>query len=168
MKKEILMVTALASTAFLPGNVVGQFTVTQSVIASGGSDSSGGSGGNTFRVDGTIGQALAGVTSTGPGFSLTGGFWQPVSLAPTAAGVSISGRVLRADRTAVFRATVQVLDAAGVRRSAVTNQFGYFRITDLEPGQSYVIDVRHRVLRFAPVIITPTENISGLELFEIP
>lgn len=48
-----------------------QFAVTQSVIAGGGSNSAGG----TFSLDATIGQAVAGDTSTGGTSILASGFW---------------------------------------------------------------------------------------------
>src|SRR5438876_1482508 len=49
----------------------GSFVIQKSVIAGGGDRSSGG----TFIVDGTIGQNLAGVQSTGGTFDLRSGFW---------------------------------------------------------------------------------------------
>ena len=49
----------------------GNFTMNKSVIAGGGGHASGGS----FVVDRTIGQSVAGTTSTGGSFSLGSGFW---------------------------------------------------------------------------------------------
>ena len=49
----------------------GAFTITKSVIAGGGGRASGG----TFTVDGTIGQSLAGTSSTGGAFTIISGFW---------------------------------------------------------------------------------------------
>ncbi|MEP6945215.1 MAG: hypothetical protein ABJA02_04805, partial [Acidobacteriota bacterium] len=49
----------------------GTFQIEKSVIAGGGGNSVGGA----FAVDGTIGQTVAGMTSTGGAFSLAGGFW---------------------------------------------------------------------------------------------
>jgi hypothetical protein len=50
----------------------GTFTITKSVIAGGGGHSTGG----TFTLDGTIGQAVAGTTSTGAPFTMISGFWE--------------------------------------------------------------------------------------------
>ncbi|MGH9948332.1 MAG: hypothetical protein ACRD6X_14210, partial [Pyrinomonadaceae bacterium] len=49
----------------------GDFVVSKSVIAGGGGRTAGG----TFTVDGTVGQSLAGTTSTGGSFNLQSGFW---------------------------------------------------------------------------------------------
>src|SRR5205814_8754831 len=49
----------------------GTFNITRSVIAGGGGRATGG----TFTMDGTIGQSLAGTTSTGGTFNLQSGFW---------------------------------------------------------------------------------------------
>jgi hypothetical protein len=82
-----VLLTAVASATILPDAVVaqagGNFTITRSVITGGGGRSASGN----FIVDGTIGQSVAGVSSTGDGFDLATGFWGgiPVSTStPTA------------------------------------------------------------------------------------
>ncbi len=52
------------------------FDITSSVIAGGGGSSLGGIAPNNLALDGTIGQAVAGTTSSNGPFSVTGGFWQ--------------------------------------------------------------------------------------------
>src|SRR5690606_16193458 len=99
-----------------------QFEITHYVIASGGgSGSTGSSGGRTFVVDGTIGQNLAGTTSAGiggGGYSIVqNGFWAADFLAPTAALVSISGRVLSFDGRPAPRVSVLVTAPDGSIRS---------------------------------------------------
>ncbi len=70
-----ILLTAIASATTLPIAVVaqsgGNFAVTRSVIAGGGGRSTSGN----FTVDGTIGESVAGVASTGGAFDLAGGFW---------------------------------------------------------------------------------------------
>lgn len=150
------------------------FDLSHSVIASGGgSNSTGSSGGQTFRVDGTVGQNLAGSISTGSNgqggqFVMHGGFWVPGSFGPTAARVSISGRVTALNGRPVSRAFVQILDASGVQRSVFTNVFGRFRFEGIEAGQTYIVDVRHRTLRFAPLIVSANDSVSDLEIIELP
>lgn len=53
----------------------GQFDLSRNVIAGGGGTSNGGS----FKLEGTVGQSVAGTTSVGGSYSGTGGFWQPAS-----------------------------------------------------------------------------------------
>ena len=71
----VILLTAIASATTLPIAVVaqsgGNFAVTKSVIAGGGGRSASGN----FTVDGTIGESIAGVASTGGAFDLAGGFW---------------------------------------------------------------------------------------------
>src|SRR2546422_1327220 len=55
-----------------------QFDLSRNVIAGGGGSSSAGN----FKVEGTVGQAAAGTTSSGGQFTATGGFWQLESGVP--------------------------------------------------------------------------------------
>jgi hypothetical protein len=58
-----------------PQQTSGQFDLSRNVIAGGGGSSTGG----TLKIEGTIGQPAVGTTMSGGQFSLTGGFWQPLS-----------------------------------------------------------------------------------------
>ncbi len=168
MKTLILLIfsSALLSLSVL-SQTAPQFEIRQSVIANGGGFSEGTSNGRTFGVTSTQAEAVAGVNSTGPGFGVRGGFWQ-FFLGPTAAHVSISGRVMALNGRPVSRAVVQILDASGVQRSVFTNVFGRFRFEGIEAGQTYIVDVRHRTLRFAPSIVSANDNIIDLEVVELP
>ncbi len=68
LSTAVVMIIAFGAIAAQSG---GTFTITKSVIAGGGGRTAGG----TFTVDGTIGESVAGTTSTGSTFSLTSGFW---------------------------------------------------------------------------------------------
>jgi hypothetical protein len=151
----ILSILATAQTG-------GSYDLSYSVIASGGGTSIG----STFTVDGTIGQGVAGTlsTSSSPQFILHGGFWTGSQFAPTAAPVSVGGRVVTASGTPVFRAQVQIIDASGAIRSWTTNQFGRFRFDDLDAGQTYIIQVRHRQMQFAPLLLSVRDNVTDLEI----
>ena len=72
----------------------GGYTLDKSVIASGGG-TSGDQTGALYTVNGTIGQPAAGAISGGT-YTLNSGFQTAAPAAPTAAGASISGRVLTA------------------------------------------------------------------------
>lgn len=72
MKRVISLVLGMAMVQFLAfPQSGGTFTITKSVIANGGGQTVAG----VFALDSTIGQHLAGTTSTGGVFSLTGGYW---------------------------------------------------------------------------------------------
>jgi hypothetical protein len=130
----------------------GSFDLSHSVIASGGANSSGGN----IRIDGTTGQNLAGTISTGGNFSLRGGFWAFQSIAPTAALVSVSGRVLTNDGQGIRNVFVKLTDSAGTIRVRQTTSFGYFRFEEVEVGQTYIMEISSKKFTFA----NPTRVLS--------
>jgi hypothetical protein len=146
-----------------------QFEITHYVIASGGgSGSTGSSGGRTFVVDGTIGQNLAGTTSAGiggGGYSIIqDGFWAADFLAPTAAPVSISGRVLSSNGQPLHLARVILTAGDGSMRSATTNTFGFYSIDGLGAGQTYILTAMAKGFAFAPRVVTLNEDLTGIDL----
>lgn len=158
---------------FTAAQTGGAFDLSHSVIASGGgSNSTGSSGGQTFRVDGTVGQNLAGTISTGPNgqggqFLVRGGFWAFQAPAPTAATVSVSGRVSTADGNAVFRARISLTDSSGVTRTAMANQFGYYRFDDVEVGQTYFVSVTAKRYQFVPRAVFVQDELSDLDFIAL-
>ena len=70
-------------------------------------------------------------------------------LAPSASSVTIGGRVLTARGRGISRAIVTVTDAQGETRTALTNQFGYYRLTDISPGETYILSVKSKRYIFA-------------------
>ncbi len=158
---------ALALCVFLSGIVPAQsggtFEITQSMIANGG----GKSGDPTYIVEGTIGQHAAGsVSSSGP-YGFWAGFWQSV-LVPTAAGVSISGRVFTADGRPVSRGRVLLTSSDGVNRTVQTTTFGHYRFDAVEVGHTYLLDARTKGLQFTPVALTVLDEITSLDLIARP
>ncbi len=84
--------------------------------------------------------------------------------ATTAAGVSVSGRVLSsAAGRGLTGAVVRLTDQNGGVRTVVTGRLGTFAFGDVEPGQTYVISVVSRRFNFAPRVIQVTDNITDLE-----
>src|SRR5580765_1647848 len=71
----------------------GQFAVQRSVVAGGGN----GVGQGQFSMHATAGQATAGHGLNGGQFRVYSGFWTPDDLMPTAANVTVSGRVMTAN-----------------------------------------------------------------------
>ena len=84
------------------------------------------------------------------------------NLVPLAANVTISGRVFNSSGYPVMGAIVQVMDAEGNTRTGRTSTFGFFRIGDIEAGQSYVISVNAKRYTFEPQTVTVTDDISDL------
>ncbi len=84
------------------------------------------------------------------------------SLAPTAAGVTVNGRVLSSTGRAVSRAKVQIIDQNGNSRIAMTNGFGYYNFTDVPAGEVLIFNVAAKNYLFAPQVVNLTDNLAEL------
>jgi len=82
--------------------------------------------------------------------------------APTAANVSVSGRVLSAFGNAVSGARVIVTDQNGESRAAITNAFGYFRFDDVRSGETYVFTLTHKRYQFMQQVVTIADEVTDL------
>ncbi len=91
------------------------------------------------------------------------GMWQIAALAPTAANVSVSGRVLTANGNGVRNATVVLTDSNGNSRSAITSSFGYYHFDDVEAGQTYAATVRSKRYQFVTRLISVTDTLADLD-----
>lgn len=168
MKKQhiSLLLTCLVSVAFVPSEFAqistgGPYGMEQSVTASGG----GASNGTIYKLEGTPGQPASGVTSTGGRYGSRGGFWQPMPLTPSAAGVTISGRVLTAEGRGLRGAIIRLTGNDTARpRMVATGVNGTFSFTDVEPGHTYIISVTSRRFGFAnpTQVITVNDNIADI------
>ena len=87
------------------------------------------------------------------------------SLAPSAAGVEVGGRVVTGDGQGIRGAYVTISDSTGNSRTAITNPFGYFRFSDVESGQTYVFEIRSKRHTFenSSVVRTITDSVVDLE-----
>jgi hypothetical protein len=83
-------------------------------------------------------------------------------LAPTAASVSVSGRVLTGSGRGLMNATVTMTDTNGNKRTARTGAFGYFRFNEVEAGQTYIFNVSSKRYSLAPQVISVMEDVSEL------
>ncbi len=78
-------------------------------------------------------------------------------IAPSAAPVSISGRIETPDGRGIGRVSVTVIDPlTSDTFSAVSNPFGNFRVEGLTAGNTYVVSVRHKSYIFAE----PTQTVQ--------
>ena len=143
----------------------GGYVITQSVIAGGG----GTSNQDSYSVTGTISQPIAGTDSIGSAFRVRGGFWQS-QLSPTAAMVTVSGRVSTAENRGISKARVTIDSSDGTTRTALTGPFGYFRFDDVEAGQTYIVSVNSKRFQFAnpTQAVSVNEEITGLDFTALP
>ncbi|MCA1638173.1 MAG: hypothetical protein LC768_07535 [Acidobacteria bacterium] len=84
-----------------------------------------------------------------------------VQLAPTAATVSVSGRVTAGKRY-VSNAVVHLTSQSGKTQTARTNFFGYYSFKELAAGETYIINVYSKRYQFTPQVVNLTEDLDGL------
>jgi hypothetical protein len=97
-------------------------------------------------------------------FSVKGGFWSAPALAPTAAAVSISGRVVTPQELGLTNAIITLTDRQGNSRIVRTRKLGSFRFVDLMAGETYILAVTSRRYSYAPQVITVSEDNTELIL----
>ncbi len=92
-----------------------------------------------------------------------------VNLAPTAANVNISGRVLANNGRGISRAKVVITSADGVRRYATTNPFGYYTFDNLSAGETYIISVASKRYTFTnpTQVVTINEDLTDFNFTAI-
>jgi hypothetical protein len=69
-------------------------------------------------------------------------------LSPTAASVTVGGRVLSSAGRGIPKAYVTMTDRNGQERTVVTNSFGYYRFVDVQAGETYVFRVSAKKYTF--------------------
>ena len=86
---------------------------------------------------------------------------------PTAASVTVGGRVFNSYARPLAGATVLMYDNTGGIRTARTNPFGFYRFADVAAGETYVFEVRSRRYIFPnPVqVLSVTEDYDALDFF---
>jgi len=136
------------------------YQIEKAVVASGGAASAGG----TYALESTAGQPLAGGFLHGPGFSEYSGFWTPV-FAPTAANVTIGGRVLTPHGQGIRSARLMLTGPDGSIRFSSTGSFGFYRFNDIPVGATYVLTVFSKRFAFTnPTrVVTVHDQLENLD-----
>jgi hypothetical protein len=143
------------------------YTLEQSVIASGGGTSA--DGGGIFSLTGNAGQSVAGSYSASSTFTVRSGFFTaPPTVAPSAASVTVSGRVLTPAGGGLTNARVILIDSQGNSRTAVSSLAGFYRFADVLVGETYVLTVSSKRYQFDSQIVTVMEEIDGLNFSALP
>ncbi len=87
-------------------------------------------------------------------------------VAPTAAAISMSGRVLTITGRGLTNAVVELKDSNGGVRQVRTSAFGYFRFEGIPSGESYIISVLSKRYQFDSRLINALDDLTGLEIIE--
>ncbi len=89
-----------------------------------------------------------------------------VGLSPTAASVTISGRILNAADRGISKALVSLTAADGTTRTVLTNPFGYYRFTEVASGETYIFQVKAKNYVFAARVVNVNQEITDLNFVE--
>lgn len=81
---------------------------------------------------------------------------------PTAASVSVTGRVLSSSGRGIANAFVVMKDPGGSTRFARTTTFGYYRFDDVQVGGTYIFTVSSKRFEFTSTVTTIMEETSNL------
>lgn len=165
---SLFLLTAFCLLSAAHAQTGGPYDLTHNVIATGGGSNS---TGGVFSISGTAGQPAAGVSSTSfpPHFDLHGGFWFQ-NLAPTSAGVSITGRVTTAAGNGIRGVRLILTVPDGTRRSATTTTFGYYAFDGLPAGNTYVLEISARQFVFANPsrVFSLQDHLTGMDFSAMP
>ena len=88
-------------------------------------------------------------------------------LAPTAAGVSVKGQVVTASMKGLADARLTLTDGNGQSRTITSNSFGYFTFEDVQPAQTYTLQITSRRYRFNSMVLTVDNSLDGLNIIAI-
>src|SRR5688500_632733 len=113
----------------------GAFILGKAVVAGGGTEKQMLSVGE----HGTLGQTIAGQTSSGGVFTIYSGFWTPDDLMPTAALVSVGGRITTDAGMPVRNIIVRMSLPVGGFRQTRSSSMGYYSFDEVEAGEIYMI-----------------------------
>lgn len=92
------------------------------------------------------------------------------TLQPTAAAVSVGGRVLSSIGAGISKASVSITDAGGNTRTTLTNPFGYYSFDEIAAGSTYILSVSHKQYVFAesPRVVTVEDSLSDADFRAAP
>jgi hypothetical protein len=90
--------------------------------------------------------------------------WTMAEIAPpTAANVSVSGRVTAPDGRGISMARVTMTDTAGQPRTVIANSFGYYTFENVPSGATYVFAVTAKGFNPAQVVRTIADQVTDLD-----
>lgn len=91
------------------------------------------------------------------------------TVAPTAAAVSVSGRVTDSRGRGIRSVVVSMIDGAGVVRTATSTSFGYYQFTDIPGGDTYIFTARakHFSFRESTQVYSITEDTNSINFIAI-
>ena len=92
-----------------------------------------------------------------------------IMAAPTAAMVTVSGKVLTGQGRGVRNAMVMMTDADGNVRTTTTSTFGYYQFTEVPAGKTCVFNVSHKLYQFTQpsLVLTIIEDAESVNFVAV-
>ena len=90
---------------------------------------------------------------------------------PTAADVSISGRVVDASGLGISKAQIVLVNGStGETKITMTSPFGYYLLTDLDSTELYILNVNHKRYTFAEPqrVLSIADNATDVNFVAMP
>ena len=119
-------------------------------------------------VDRTTGVNTAAKTICGSVSSLSPFIVASGPATTTAAGISISGRVMTSDGRGIRNATVLLNDQYGKIHTVRTSAFGYYVFDGITSGETYVVNVNSRGFTFLPRVVNLSDSLTDVNLVASP
>lgn len=140
------------------------YTIEQSVISGGAGTGSGGAPGSIYKIEAVMGEPVAGIASSASPYSVRGGFFFVQSLAPTAAGVTASGRVTTAAGKGIRNIVVTMTDSSGATRTTLSGSSGIFTFEDVPAGETYIFSASGKRFTFnqPSQVYSITEEVTNI------
>lgn len=91
------------------------------------------------------------------------GMWQTAIVAPSAAGVSVSGRVLSSEGRGLKNARVTMSAPDGSVRSVATGPRGNYHFEDVPSGTTYIVSVASRRYTYEPRTLSLEDSVTGFD-----
>lgn len=91
-------------------------------------------------------------------------------LPPSAANVTIGGRVLTNEGRGISKTVLGLTDSTGNVRYARTNSFGYYKFLDVAAGSSYIVSVVSKGYQFdvPSILLEPVESLTNVDFRAAP
>lgn len=94
--------------------------------------------------------------------------WSATQLVPTAADVSVTGRVITQNGRGISGAILSLTDMAGNTMHARTSSFGYYRFMGIQAGGTYIISVRSKRYTFSPRLVSVNDELTDVNFVAEP
>lgn len=116
---------------------------------------------NVIRSSATTG-LVTNIDTTSPNLLL-----YTSSASPTAANVTVSGRVTSSSGRALSRVRVTITDENGNFLTTSTNNMGFYSFAEVTTGQTYVVTASSKRYRFSPRVIALMDEIDNLDMIAL-